>query len=321
MLWYALYDIVFDGAWTYVHESPEAGHVEIGFEFPVPDAAYDDFQFIVDGHDQAHLARPDKGKVSFGADIQPGQTLTVQIHYKSRGIDQWSYQPVAEGVASLQNFTLALTCDFADIDYPSGAMSPSQRQRTDDGWRLGWNFKQVLTGQGFGLVMPKRLQPGELATALAAAAPVSLLLFFIILFVLGVRYRLDIHPLNYLAIAAAFFAFHLLFAYSVDHLHIAPAFIMASAASIFLVVSYLRLVVSPRFAYRRVALAQLVYQVGFSIAHFWDGYTGLAISILATLTLFLVMQMTARVRWSEVLGKKVPPPSAVPPVVPAPAVT
>ena len=24
MLWYALYDVVFDGAWTYVHEGPEA---------------------------------------------------------------------------------------------------------------------------------------------------------------------------------------------------------------------------------------------------------------------------------------------------------
>jgi hypothetical protein len=56
------------------------------------------------------------------------------------------------------------------------------------------------------------------------------------------------------------------------------------------VVSYLRLVVSPRFACRRAALAQLV--------------TGLSISILATVRLFLVMQMTGRVRWSEVLGKK-----------------
>ena len=155
--------------------------------------------------------------------------------------------------------------------------------------------------------MPKRLQSGELATALAAAAPVSLLLFFIVLFVLCVRYRLDIHPVNYLGIAAAFFAFHLLFSYSVDHIHIAPAFILASAASIFLVVSYLRLVVSPRFAYRQAALAQLVYQVGFSIAHLWEGYTGLSISILATLTLFLVMQMTGRVKWSEVLGKKATP--------------
>jgi hypothetical protein len=40
--------------------------------------------------------------------------------------------------------------------------------------------------------------------------------------------------------------------------------LLASGASVFLVVSYLRLVVSPRFAYRRAALAQLVYQVRIS---------------------------------------------------------
>jgi hypothetical protein len=318
MLWYALYDVVFDGAWTYVHEGPEVGVLDIGFAFPVPDAWYDDFRFVVDGQDLAHEVRPDKGRFSYRLEVRPKQTVTLQVHYKSRGIDQWSYSP-AEGVGSLENFTLVLTCDFADIDYPVGAMSPSRRQQGSDGWRLTWAFRRILTGQTMGLVMPRRLQPGELATSLATSAPVSLLLFFIVLFVLSLRYRLDVHPLNYLGIAAAFFAFHLLFAYSVDHIHVVPAFVLSSAASIFLVVSYLRLVVSPRFALRRAAVAQLVYQVGFSIAHFSEGYTGLSISVLATLTLFLVMQMTGRTRWTEVLARKPPAPPSAPHPGPLPA--
>jgi hypothetical protein len=313
LLWYALYDVTFDGAWSYVHDQPEAGRLEIAFAFPVPDAVYDDFQFVVNGHDWAREVRPENGYVTFRVDLHSSQTVTLQVHYRSRGIDQWSYRPATEGVASLQNFVLTVGCDFADIDYPADAMSPSQRQRGGGGWLLTWGFKQVLTGQSMGLVMPRRLQPGELATSLAASAPVSLLLFFIVLFVLSVRYQLDIHPLNYLAIAGAFFAFHLLFAYSVDHIQIAPAFGLASAASIGLVVSYLRLVVSPRFAYRRAAVAQLVYQVGFSIAHFWDGYTGLSVSVLATLTLFLVMQMTGRVSWTNALKKPARPDAPVAP--------
>jgi hypothetical protein len=71
-----------------------------------------------------------------------------------------------------------------------------------------------------------------------------------------------------------------------------------------MVVSYMRLVVSPKFAFREVALAQLVYQVGFSLAHLASGYTGLTISVLATLTLFALMMLTGRVRWSQVLGKR-----------------
>jgi hypothetical protein len=70
-----------------------------------------------------------------------------------------------------------------------------------------------------------------------------------------------------------------------------------------LVVSYLRLVVSPRFALREAAIGQLVYLIGFSMAHFWEGYTGLTITVLAILTLFLLMQSTGRLRWSEVLGE------------------
>ena len=311
LLWYSLYDVTFDGAWTYVHDKEIPGKIEIGFSFPVPDAVYDDFRFMVDDRDMARETRPSKGSFTYVREVQPGQTLTLQIQYKSRGLDSWTYRP-SGSVASLQDFTLTTSTNFTDIDFSTGSMSPSRRQRSGDGWILTWNFRQVLTGRDMGVVMPARIQPGELATRLAAAAPVSLLFYFLLMFVLSVRHQLDIHPLNYLGIAAAFFSFHLLFSYSVDHLSIVPAFVLASATSIFLVVSYLRLVVSARFAYRRAAVGQLVYQVGFSVAHFWAGYTGLTISILSTLTLFLIMQMTGRIRWSQTLAPAAPVPPRVP---------
>ena len=37
----------------------------------------------------------------------------------------------------------------------------------------------------------------------------------------------------------------------------------------------------------------------FSYAFFLEGYTGLAITISAILTLFIVMQLTGRINWSE----------------------
>ncbi len=77
------------------------------------------------------------------------------------------------------------------------------------------------------------------------------------------------------------------------------AFALCSALSIFLVVSYLRLVVGPRFAFRQAGLAQFVYLVLFSYTFFLEGYTGLAITVGSIVTLFLVMQLTAHIRWSE----------------------
>jgi inner membrane protein involved in colicin E2 resistance len=128
--------------------------------------------------------------------------------------------------------------------------------------------------------------------------------------------------MNYFLIAGAFFAFHLLFAYSADHLPIEGAFALCSVVSVALVVSYLRLVVSSTFAYREAALAQVVYLIGFSLAHFWEGFTGLTVTVLAILTLFLLMQLTGRVRWSELLSRDTPR-APTPPMsaVSAPSVT
>jgi len=67
-------------------------------------------------------------------------------------------------------------------------------------------------------------------------------------------------------------------------------------------VSYLRLVVDLRFAVMDAGLTQLIYLVLFSYAFFFEGFTGLAVTIGAILTLFVVMQMTGRLRWEEKFG-------------------
>jgi len=75
-------------------------------------------------------------------------------------------------------------------------------------------------------------------------------------------------------------------------------------------VSYLRLVVGMRFALRDAGMAQLIYLVLFSYAFFFKGFTGLAVTIGAILTLFVAMQMTGRFNWSEQFRKMNPPATA-----------
>jgi hypothetical protein len=53
-------------------------------------------------------------------------------------------------------------------------------------------------------------------------------------------------------------------------------------------------VAGPKFAFREAALAQLIYLVLFSYSYFYEGYTGLIVTCGAILTLFVVMQLTAR---------------------------
>jgi inner membrane protein involved in colicin E2 resistance len=112
-----------------------------------------------------------------------------------------------------------------------------------------------------------------------------------------------LHPMNYFFVSAAFFAFHLLMAYLVDHISIHAAFTVAALVSVGLVVSYLRVVAGMRQRLWQAAAAQSVYLVAFSYAFFVEGLTGLAVTIGAVITLFVLMQATAAVKWAEVFAK------------------
>ena len=179
--------------------------------------------------------------------------------------------------------------------------APTAKEAQPGGWRLTWQYSNLISGFQIGMTMPDKLQPGPLAGQISYFAPVSLFFFFFLIFILSTLRNIEIHPMNYFFLAAAFFAFHLLLAYLVDHISIHIAMIISSLVSIALVVSYLRLVVGPRFAALEAGVAQLIYLVLFSYAFFWKGYTGLSVTIISILTLFVVMQVTGRVRWSEKL--------------------
>jgi inner membrane protein involved in colicin E2 resistance len=168
--------------------------------------------------------------------------------------------------------------------------------------------------------MPEKLQPGPLAGRISFFAPVSLFFFFFLMLIITTLRGIELHPMNYFFLAAAFFSFHLLLAYLVDHVSIHMAFAICSAVSIFLVISYLRLVVGTRFAMREAALAQFIYLVAFSYAFFLKGFTGLAITIGSITTLFVVMQATGKIRWKDKFSPHTPPKEFAPPT-PAPSAT
>jgi inner membrane protein involved in colicin E2 resistance len=118
--------------------------------------------------------------------------------------------------------------------------------------------------------------------------------------------------MHYFFLGCSFFAFHLLFAYLVDHLQVMPSFAIAAIVALLLVVSYVRLFRGLTTSLVLFGLPGLVYLVLFSSSFFWDGYTGLAIAVLAVLTLFVIMQITGRVRWEDVFSSRAPAAPAPP---------
>ena len=299
LLWYATYAVRFQGAWRFRNET-ESDRVVFEFPLPASQAIYDDLVVTLDGRPVAYT--PDGQLITVGATVPRGATAALAVSYRSQGLDEWRYV-LGRDVAEVRDFELVMRTDFEAIDFPASSLSPTERREADGGWQLHWRYTSLLSGFQIGMTMPQKLQPGPLAGRIALFAPVSLLFFFAVVFMITVIRGIPLHPMNYAFLAAGFFSFHVLLAYLVDHISIHLAFVIASAVSVSLVVSYLRLAVGPVFAFREAASAQLIYLVLFSYAFFFEGFTGLAITVGSIATLFVAMQLTGRIDWNRAFAQ------------------
>ena len=297
LLWYSTYKVAFSGVYGFRNVSDKEQVVNFNLQFPTTQAIYDNLTFTVDGNPVAITNQQNAANAA--VTIAAGKTAQLAVGYSSQGLNEWRYSFGSAEVAQVRDFKLRMTTNFKDIDFPDNSLSPSEKTQMSKGWDLDWSYKSLLSGYQIAMVMPEKLQPGPLAGKISFFAPVSLFFFFFLMLIITTMRGIDLHPMNYFFLAAAFFSFHLLLAYLVDHVSIHAAFAISSAVSVFLVVSYLRLVVGIRFATREAALAQFIYLVAFSYAFFLKGFTGLAITIGSVLTLFVVMQVTGRIRWTD----------------------
>jgi inner membrane protein CreD len=317
LLWFPTYSVDFEARYGFVNDTDRVRNVALRFPLGQDNNIFDGFRVAsVDG--QEMKVQIQNGIAQWTDSFEPGQRRDYVVAYRSRGTSTWHYQLTA-GTGQVNDFKLAMDTDFGDVDFPAGTLSPTRHDVVDGGWHGEWQFNSLVASAPIGVELPQLLNPGPLASKITFFAPVGLLFFFFVVAVFAAAKRKNIHPLNYFFFGCAFFAFHLLFAYLVDHLAILPAFSISTAVSVVLVVSYARLFVGWKFALLYMGISQLLYLVLFSFTFFWEGFTGLSITVGAIVTLFVMMQFTGRVKWTEMGGKTPPtPPNPEPYVGQAP---
>lgn len=296
LLWFPTYGVDFRARYAFVNPTEAAHTVEVTFPLVPENAGYDGFEVTAaDGAPVETSVSVDGAR--WTATFGPRERKEWSVRWRSRGTGTFHYDMTA-GTGQVKNLHLVMDTDFSAIDFPAGSVSPSSHgPRPGGGWQGEWRFKNLIASSSIGIDLPQRLNPGPVASRITFFAPVGLLFFFFVIAVFAAAGKRALHPLHFFFLGCAFFAFHLLFAYLVDHLALVPSFSIATAVSLFLVVTYARLFVGWTFALREVAISQLLYLVLFSATFFWKGYTGLAITAGAILTLFVMMQFTGRVRW------------------------
>lgn len=310
LLWYRTYLVDFRGEYTVQNPTQITQTIYVRFEFPATDASYSDFSFTIDGKPTEANTRTAEG-ITDAVTLAPGKTAKFVVAYKSRGTERWGY--TFGNSSRVQNFRLAMMTDFFEFDFPAGTGSATERTRTANGWHFVWSYPDVINAQSIAMGMPSVANPGPIASRISFFAPVSLLFFFSVLVLMGMVWRISLHPMNYFFLAAGCFAFQLLFAYLVDLIPLFFAFVISAAVSMALVNGYLFAAVGRRFA-KLGAIAQFAYMVLFSYSFFFEGLTGLTITIGAIVTLALLMAATARVNWAEKFSTKTPLRGMPPPV-------
>lgn len=302
LMWFPTYGIDFSAEYTFSNDA--LGPHDVVVHFPLQtsgtpesnsSASFDGFS-IEDGDSRAVDYKIVAGEAVFSRHFEAGERQKFHVAYRTRGTSSFRYL-MAEGSGQVHDLTVRIDTNFTNVDFPTDTLSPTSRTITANGFSGTWHFDSLISTSAIGIELPQLLNPGPLASKVTFFAPVSLLFFFFVVAVLGQVQKRELHPMHYFLLSCAFFAFHLLFAYLVDRLSIGASFAIASGVSLFLVVSYARLFVGWTFALREIGIAQFLYLVLFSYTFFWDGFTGLAVTIGAIATLFFVMQATGRTDW------------------------
>ena len=193
LLWYATYGVDFAATYVVTNPSRVARNIEISLPFPAKRAVFDDLRFELDGAQWVTKPAPGEDKFVGNTRLGAGESAILRAGYRSQGLDRWSYH-FGNGVAEVRNFKLAMSTNFDAIDFPDDAISPVSKERTAEGWALKWEYRHLVSGVNIAMAMPEKLQPGPLASQIAAFAPVSLFFFIVVLLTIGIVRNVDRDP-------------------------------------------------------------------------------------------------------------------------------
>jgi hypothetical protein len=299
LFWHRTYTARFSGDYIFTNASAITQPLQIRVRLPESGAVLDNINFTVGAGDKARksLNEPADGVMTETVELAPNESVPVTLSYDCRGMNDWSYEFPES--SRIRDFALTITTDFDEANFPQS--SPSSRKAVGDGLELAWKYEDAISAPGMTVEMPEELNAGPLASAISFYAPLSLLLFFGVLMIATIARGVSLHPVNFLFLAAGYFAFPLLFAYTVDVMPVHLSFLLAAAVSVALVSGYLRAAAGV-FMFRVGLAAQIIYMVLFSYSFFFEGLTGLTLTLGGIITLTALMHLTAKVDWSEKLA-------------------
>ena len=169
LIWYPTYKSDFKAVYTVQNKLSETYGINMMYLFPSNDGIYDNFGLKVNGEEVPDVL-PYAGRINHLIAFEPNETKSIEVTYRTQGMDSWWYI-FGSDVNLVDNFHLTMTTNFDDINFPDNSMSATTKEKTDDGWKLSWDYNNLLTGIQIGMEMPQKLNPGPFVSRLSFFAP------------------------------------------------------------------------------------------------------------------------------------------------------
>ena len=163
---------------TYTVVAPPGPTSNSDFQMPLSgQVLYEDLRVTVDGEDVGDSLRVDSDALRWSTTMTPSQLHTVEVAYKTRGVEYVYYQiPWPREIRDFELELYVTGLDRSDLNYPEGCLTPTQIDPSDDGVSLRWELDDALTTAGMGLAMPRPIQPGATVSQVLARSPYALML-------------------------------------------------------------------------------------------------------------------------------------------------
>ncbi len=307
-LWFPTFKALFNGSYEFKINNFKNTNDTKYYIYTIlgsSNSIYNNIKLVINDNNISNIIPLIKKKEIEVIPTQEG-VVKLNITYNCTGMENLTYfiTPNLEGISQINNFKMLIKTDFKNYDLANNMMSPIEKKELGNGFELLWQLNNSVTGKDIGIIIPNKLNPGQIVSRVTFFAPVSLLFFIIVIFIIGIILKVNIHPMNYFFLTATFFSFHLMFSYFSDHLNIYLTFLIASVVSLFLTTTYLRLFTPKKLSYFYAPVTQFIYLIVFSYSFFFKGMTGVIVTICSVITLFILMQITAKTDWETIFTKK-----------------
>jgi hypothetical protein len=206
-----------DAAFHFVVKNRSSQKTQAEYSFPLPafQGAVSDLSVKVDGQELGDALSVGREGLAWTRHMAPGETHTVDIAYRSRGMDHWAFR--LGGHESLEKFDLVVSIPGRAVENnPIGCMSPTRVVHDRNGTTLEWKLDHAVTNLGMGVILPAAPQPGAHESQILKRAPIALILLVILLVLTRALGGLEVRFLPVMLVAVAGYLFFTGVAYLAD---------------------------------------------------------------------------------------------------------